>query len=146
MNRRLELKNWTFEESREKSLNPTSRETLNQTAGNSITLFCDVESHPPPMIKWFINDKEIRGNINGIYFSDNNRRLIINEVAVEDIGDYVCEATNKAGSDRHLYKAGFVIVKIFYFFWVIKKKKQKFCGDRNFMAWTIFFNFQNAEW
>ena len=89
-------------------MNPTSRETLNQTAGNSITLFCDVESHPPPIIKWFINDKEIRGNVNGIYFSDNNRRLIINEVAVEDIGDYVCEATNKAGSDRHLYKAGFV--------------------------------------
>ena len=81
---------------------------MNQTAGNSITLFCDVESHPPPTIKWFINDKEIRGNVNGIYFSDNNRRLLINEVAVEDIGDYVCEATNKAGSDRHLYKAGFV--------------------------------------
>ena len=74
------------------------------------------------MIKWFINDKEIRGNINGIYFSDNNRRLIINEVAVEDIGDYVCEATNKAGSDRHLYKAGFVILKIFCVFWVTKKK------------------------
>ena len=97
-----------------KCLKPTSRETLNQTAGNSITLFCDVESHPPPIIKWFINDKEIRGNVNGIYFSDNNRRLIINEVAVEDIGDYVCEATNKAGSDRHLYKAGFVIFKIFW--------------------------------
>ena len=101
-------------------MNPTSRETLNQTAGNSITLFCDVESHPPPIIKWFINDKEIRGNGNGIYFSDNNRRLIINEVAVEDIGDYVCEATNKAGSDRHLYKAGFVT------FFVTKKVTKNF--------------------
>ena len=115
VNRRFKFKKMIFEENVwGKCLKPTSRETLNQTAGNSITLFCDVESHPPPIIKWFINDKEIRGNVNGIYFSDNNRRLIINEVAVEDIGDYVCEATKKAGSDRHLYKAGFVIFKIFW--------------------------------
>ena len=118
-------------------MKPTSRETLNQTAGNSITLFCDVESHPPPIIKWFINDKEIRGNVNGIYFSDNNRRLIINEVAVEDIGDYVCEATNKAGSDRHLYKAGFVT----FFIKRVTKKFQngnkKFRKDTKGNQWVI---------
>ena len=103
---------------------------MNQTAGNSITLFCDVESHPPPIIKWFINDKEIRGNVNGIYFSDNNRRLIINEVAVEDIGDYVCEATNKAGSDKHLYKAGFVT-----FFLSPTKSVTFYVFSRNIKVW-----------
>ena len=78
---------------------PNTVERVNQTVGEPVSLFCDVESHPPPLIKWFLNGVELN-TMSGIYLSDNNRKLTISSAHVDDIGDYVCEATNKAGSGK----------------------------------------------
>ena len=94
---------WEVPEINEQISN-TSISTVNQTVGNAISLYCQVDSHPPPVITWFINGKPIRDvDPQGIYLSEGNRKLTINEVTIEDIGDYVCEATNKAGSDKFAY-------------------------------------------
>ena len=36
--------------------------------------------------------------MSGLYLSENNRKLTIAAAQVDDMGDYVCEATNEAGS------------------------------------------------
>ena len=72
-------------------------ERVNQTVGQPITLHCDVDSNPPPLIKWYSNGVEVI-TMSGLYLSENNRKLTIAAAQVDDMGDYVCEATNEAGS------------------------------------------------
>ena len=86
---------------------PSTVERVNQTVGHPVTLFCDVDSHPPPLIKWFLNGVEL-SSMSGLYLSDNNRKLTISSAHVDDIGDYVCEATNQAGSGTSIFSTNTV--------------------------------------
>lgn len=61
-------------------------------------LECVVEGHPPPNIRWFKNDTELRQSSKlSITFNSSICRLVLRNIDFEDTGKYVCEASNSNG-------------------------------------------------
>ncbi|XP_028966661.1 muscle M-line assembly protein unc-89-like [Galendromus occidentalis] len=59
-----------------------------------------ITGHPQPKVTWFHNDVEVKQN-EDIWMtqrSDGYCELFISEVFPEDMGEYVCKVTNKAGT------------------------------------------------
>ncbi|CAI9559746.1 unnamed protein product, partial [Staurois parvus] len=73
----------------------------NQTAalGGSIILNCIVQGNPIPIIQWSRKENEILFNRRFKQFI--NGSLAIYNTTNEDIGDYICIATNDAGTMGH---------------------------------------------
>ncbi|TRZ02412.1 hypothetical protein DNTS_034467 [Danionella cerebrum] len=64
--------------------------------GKSITLECESNAVPPPVITWYKNGRPITENANLRLLADG-QRLQLRETEVSDTGQYVCKATNLAG-------------------------------------------------
>ncbi|CAH1801843.1 unnamed protein product [Owenia fusiformis] len=76
------------------------KELLDQTVddGANVTFSCKVEANPPPTIIWRHNDKLIKSNADfKQMFSQNEAKMVVNEVFPDDNGDYTCIARNSAG-------------------------------------------------
>ena len=90
---------------------PSSIATLkNKTdvvKGGNVTLYCNVSGTPPPDVSW------THVNTGRKWF---NKRVVILDVKVEDLGEYECEASNLDGNDT---KSTFIFFpgKCFMHFW-----------------------------
>lgn len=69
--------------------------------GDASQLTCKVTGTPPIKITWFVNDREIKeSSKHKMSFVESTAVLKLADVAVEDSGEYMCEAKNEAGSDH----------------------------------------------
>lgn len=69
--------------------------------GDATQLVCKVTGTPPIKIRWFVNDREIKeSSKHKMSFVESTAVLKLTDVAVEDSGEYMCEAQNEAGSDH----------------------------------------------
>lgn len=69
--------------------------------GDSTQLGCKVTGTPPIKITWFANDREVKeSNKHKMSFVESTAVLRLTDVAIEDSGEYMCEAQNEAGSDH----------------------------------------------
>ena len=73
--------------------------------GKSVTLTCRTFGAPKPIVKWFHDNDELTG---GRYEITSIGDLIINDVKFFDAGDYLCNATNRFGSQ---HASGSLVVK-----------------------------------
>ncbi|XP_051581270.1 hemicentin-1-like isoform X1 [Myxocyprinus asiaticus] len=69
---------------------------LNMRAGKYITLECESNAVPPPIITWYKNGRPITETANLRILADG-QMLELKETEVSDTGRYVCKATNVAG-------------------------------------------------
>lgn len=69
--------------------------------GDATQLVCKVTGTPPIKITWFVNDREIKDSSrHKMSFVKSTAVLRLTDAAVEDSGEYMCEAQNEAGSDH----------------------------------------------
>lgn len=67
--------------------------------GDSVRCECKISGSPEIKITWYKNDSEIKANEKySMSFIDCIPVLEINNLNIEDSGDYTCEANNDAGS------------------------------------------------
>ncbi|KAL2089466.1 hypothetical protein ACEWY4_014154 [Coilia grayii] len=64
--------------------------------GNSVTLECESNAVPPPIITWYKNGRPVAENANLRILADG-QRLELKGAEVSDTGQYVCKASNVAG-------------------------------------------------
>jgi len=81
-------------------------QVTNQTVGNELELYCDVEGHPPPVITWAKNGHPLPHHTD-IVLSEGNKRLKIASVSLNDIGLYQCVAVNQAGESIKNFQVKF---------------------------------------
>lgn len=68
--------------------------------GEAVQLECKAAGTPPISINWFKNDKEIKeSDACSMSFLNSVAVLRIYSISLEDIGEYVCQAKNEAGTD-----------------------------------------------
>ncbi|OXB72513.1 UNVERIFIED_CONTAM: hypothetical protein H355_016382 [Colinus virginianus] len=79
--------------------NPFQERVVNQR----IAFPCPVKGVPKPVIKWLHNGRELTGREPGISILEDDTLLIIVSVTPSDNGEYVCVATNDAGSTERKY-------------------------------------------
>lgn len=58
---------------------------------------------PEPAIKWLRNGRELTGAEPGLSVLEDGTLLVIAALTPSDSGDYVCVATNEAGSTQRRY-------------------------------------------
>ncbi|KAK2706695.1 hypothetical protein QYM36_014662 [Artemia franciscana] len=73
-----------------------STERQSYPSGSSITIKCDVEGYPPPLISWYKDEQQVQFN-DRIQLSDDSALLIAQSEA-SDSGTYRCQATNDYGT------------------------------------------------
>ncbi|GCC29770.1 hypothetical protein chiPu_0008212 [Chiloscyllium punctatum] len=73
-----------------------SPQVISIRTGNTVTLECESNAVPPPVITWFKNGRPIAES-NNIRTLANGQRLEITGAEVSDTGQYVCKAINIAG-------------------------------------------------
>uniref|UniRef100_UPI00398F83C4 pro-neuregulin-2, membrane-bound isoform-like n=1 Tax=Pristiophorus japonicus TaxID=55135 RepID=UPI00398F83C4 len=81
---------------------PKLKKLKNQTLleGQKLSLKCEAAGTPRPTYKWFKDGTEIKKNKEiRIKTGKKNSRLQINNLKVEDAGEYTCEAENALGKD-----------------------------------------------
>ncbi|XP_047998240.1 hemicentin-1-like [Leguminivora glycinivorella] len=61
---------------------------------SDVTLLCQIDSHPPAQINWYHNTTELSTKDN-IRKSSDNSVLTIERVDFDDLGVYVCKASNE---------------------------------------------------
>lgn len=67
--------------------------------GESLSLKCSVKGTPEPQVEWTKNGQILRSSdIMDLKYKNGVATLAIGEVYPEDEGDYVCKATNLAGT------------------------------------------------
>lgn len=77
---------------------PLKPVTVNE--GEKLSLRCHVRGSPPIKIQWMRDRKELQSSTNTkITFTDGTACLDINQTSRTDAGDYLCKATNDAGSE-----------------------------------------------
>ncbi len=70
------------------------------TEGEKLTLSCHVRGSPPLKIQWMKDRRELSSSENTkITFVDGTATLEMIHVSKTDTGDYLCKATNEAGSE-----------------------------------------------
>ncbi|XP_019730956.1 hemicentin-1 isoform X3 [Hippocampus comes] len=69
---------------------------VNVLAGKSVTLECESEAVPPPIITWYKNGRMVTETVN-LRILAGGQTLQIRASEVSDTGQYVCKATNVAG-------------------------------------------------
>ncbi|KAG9354593.1 hypothetical protein JZ751_001306, partial [Albula glossodonta] len=74
-------------------------EQMNVIEGHSVSLLCDVQAYPPPDIIW-TKDGETLQFSTGIHILPGGQMLQIPRARVENAGQYVCTASNRAGEDQ----------------------------------------------
>lgn len=72
--------------------------TVNE--GERLSLSCHVSGSHPLSIQWMKDRREVISSANStITFEDGTATLRIVKASRSDAGDYLCKATNNAGSD-----------------------------------------------
>ncbi|XP_073667498.1 hemicentin-1 isoform X2 [Paramisgurnus dabryanus] len=69
---------------------------LNVRVGKSITLECESNAVPPPIITWYKNGRTVSETAN-LRILAEGQMLELKETELSDTGQYVCKATNVAG-------------------------------------------------
>ncbi|XDV30076.1 hypothetical protein PO909_033071, partial [Leuciscus waleckii] len=70
------------------------------TEGETLTLSCHVRGSPPLKIQWMKDRQDLSSSANTkITFVDGTATLQMVRVSKTDTGDYLCKATNEAGSE-----------------------------------------------
>ncbi|VDK48693.1 unnamed protein product, partial [Anisakis simplex] len=73
-------------------------ENVTTAIGNALQFKCIVSGMPMPEIRWFVDGDEIHtSRVYETVYEDGVCILRINEVVLEDEGEYMCEATNPSG-------------------------------------------------
>ncbi|XP_073456587.1 hemicentin-2 [Aquarana catesbeiana] len=72
---------------------------LEQTAYEPVTLACPVQGTPTPLVRWLKNGVFLTSNVPGMTQLGNGS-LLIESPLPNHTGDYICLATNEAGSAR----------------------------------------------
>jgi len=68
--------------------------------GERLNLSCHVSGTSPMKIQWMKDRREVTSSANTkIIFVDGTASLEINQTSKTDAGDYLCKATNSAGSE-----------------------------------------------
>lgn len=68
--------------------------------GDAVQLECKVAGTPTISITWFKNDKEIKeSDACSMSFLNSIAALRIYSISLEDVGEYLCQAKNEAGTD-----------------------------------------------
>ncbi|RUS90393.1 hypothetical protein EGW08_001888, partial [Elysia chlorotica] len=61
-------------------------------------LECEVDSHPAPLVTWFVNGMEVKPSPHyEIQYNDGKSVLLIIEVGPQDTGEYTCRAVSELG-------------------------------------------------
>lgn len=77
---------------------PLKPVTLNE--GETLSLSCHVRGSPPLKIQWMKDRRELMpSSSTKITFEDGTATLEMLNVSKADAGDYLCKATNEAGSE-----------------------------------------------
>ncbi|KAL3318657.1 Hemicentin-1 [Cichlidogyrus casuarinus] len=90
----------------ESSSNSDNIITIQQvTQSGNITFTCQLNSNPPPKIKWTRNEVDISMHMDRSRFiiSPDGITLTVMNVTAEDRGQYKCEATNLPGDINKIY-------------------------------------------
>ncbi|XP_009874122.1 PREDICTED: hemicentin-1-like, partial [Apaloderma vittatum] len=74
-----------------------------RVANQRIAFPCPAKGIPKPVIKWLRNGRELMGSEPGISVLEDGTLLIIASVTPSDNGEYICVATNEAGSTERKY-------------------------------------------
>ncbi|OPJ77524.1 hemicentin-1 isoform B [Patagioenas fasciata monilis] len=74
-----------------------------RVANQRIAFPCPAKGIPKPVIKWLHNGRELTGSEPGISVLEDGTLLIIASVTPSDNGEYVCVASNEAGSTERKY-------------------------------------------
>uniref|UniRef100_A0A8C3PW12 Hemicentin 1 n=1 Tax=Chrysolophus pictus TaxID=9089 RepID=A0A8C3PW12_CHRPC len=85
-------------------LDPPYNNPFQERVENQRVAFpCPVKGIPKPVIKWLHNGRELTGREPGISILEDDMLLIIASVTPSDNGEYICVATNEAGSTERKY-------------------------------------------
>ncbi|NWI93347.1 HMCN1 protein, partial [Pitta sordida] len=85
-------------------LDPPYNSPFQERVANQRVAFpCPAKGVPKPAIKWLRNGRELTGSEAGIAVLEEGTLLVIAAVTPADSGDYVCVATNEAGSTERKY-------------------------------------------
>ncbi|KAM4662543.1 hemicentin-2 [Discoglossus pictus] len=76
-------------------------ENVSTILHSSVSLICDVQSHPTPEITWY-KDGQILQPSKGLLIMPGGQVLQIAQVQLSNQGIYMCKAQNPAGSDEKL--------------------------------------------
>ncbi|XP_009081115.1 PREDICTED: LOW QUALITY PROTEIN: hemicentin-1-like, partial [Acanthisitta chloris] len=74
-----------------------------RVANQRIAFPCPAKGTPKPVIKWLHNGRELTGSEPGVSVLEDGTLLVIAAVTPADNGEYVCVATNEAGSTERKY-------------------------------------------
>ncbi|NXX50442.1 HMCN1 protein, partial [Tricholaema leucomelas] len=74
-----------------------------RVANQRIAFPCPARGVPKPVIKWLRNGRELTGSEPGISILEGGMLLVIASVTPSDKGEYICMATNEAGSTERKY-------------------------------------------
>lgn len=108
--------------------------------GDATQLACKVTGTPPIKITWFVNDRELReSNKHKMSFVESTAVLRLTDVAIEDSGEYMCEAQNEAGSD---HCTSIVIVKGLFSLYLHGTKLLAHCTDPCPLTYAILFYYR----
>ncbi|PIO72952.1 immunoglobulin I-set domain protein [Teladorsagia circumcincta] len=67
--------------------------------GEQIMLSCEVDGNPSPLIEWLHNGERVTDPRLVTSFSGGKAALTISEAGADDVGEYVCRASNSAGQE-----------------------------------------------
>uniref|UniRef100_A0A0K0E047 Hemicentin-1 n=1 Tax=Strongyloides stercoralis TaxID=6248 RepID=A0A0K0E047_STRER len=86
------------------------KEEKELTLGNHLTLECPVYASIMPQITWYFMDKEIDFNVvKNSFTSDENRKLHLNHIDVNNSGEYKCVVVNEAGETSKSFDVNVLI-------------------------------------
>lgn len=67
--------------------------------GETVALQCKAAGSPPPRITWLKGDQPL-SLTERHHFTPGNQLLVVQNVVVEDAGQYTCEMSNTLGTER----------------------------------------------
>ncbi|XP_034035488.1 hemicentin-1 [Thalassophryne amazonica] len=86
-------------------LEPPFNSPLQEIVENQRIAFpCPAKGFPKPVIRWTRNGQELTGNEPGVTILEDGTLLVLASVSPLDSGEYVCTATNDAGSTEKKYQ------------------------------------------
>ncbi|KAM7342362.1 neural cell adhesion molecule 1 isoform 2-T3 [Cochliomyia hominivorax] len=83
----------------------THRHYVNTEIGGNANLYCDYKGNPIAIASWFKNNKPIKYSEKHMITYEtekhfNRSTLIVNDITIEDLGEYICRAENSLGSNE----------------------------------------------
>lgn len=88
-----------FSLSGEPNIITTPSSPVSATTGNTVTLECVAAGDPPPSVEW-ISPESSRSSLQIVETRIGVLKLTIEDVRLEDQGNYTCQATNIVGIRR----------------------------------------------